>query len=162
MSASDHMGDQFITLYRGLRGVSHPDEIDPELIGPHWTHSPEVAEDFAGKHGSIVTAQVPSKHIMYNGRTGEQHPDFHGNYHNDFSALYRVMPEEQQEKETFVRPGVPVRIVSMRTHPENPIRDKWSFEEPVVRNSEKLYGYTAEKGADDWAGDIVEWYKGES
>lgn len=149
-------GRQFVTLYRGLADVSHPDEIDPELIGPHWTHDKERAFEFAGKHGSVVEAQIPQKHILYNGQTLEEHPDFN-QYHWTNNAVYRVMPD-MDEAETFVRPGVPIRITGMETHYKNPIRDKWTFEKPLVRSSEKLYGYSADKEE----GDITEWYKGES
>jgi hypothetical protein len=150
-------GPQFMTLYRGLAGVSHPDELDPELIGPHWTHDKERAEQFAGPSGSVVTADVPVKDIMYNGVTKKEHPDFYPNYHWQNSAVYRVMPDVDEE-ETFVRPGVPIRIKEMSTHPENVIRDKWTFDKPLVRNSEKVYAFSAEKDG----GDIEEWYKGES
>ena len=91
-------GPQFVTLYRGLAGVSHPDELDPELIGPHWTHKKERAEEFAGPSGSVVSAQIPSGAIMYNGRTGEERSDFYRLAHNDYSAVYRVMPEEDEEE----------------------------------------------------------------
>ena len=150
-------GPQFTTLYRGLQDVSHPDEIDPELIGPHWTHTKEKAEYFAGESGSTVTAQVPNEHIMYSSKTGYQHPDFLGNYSFGDPNPYKVMYGDEGEEETFVRPNVTVDIVAMETHPKNPIRGKWSFDKPLRRNSEKLYAFSAEKDG----GDITEWYKGE-
>ena len=162
MSASDHVSNQFTTVYRGLEKVSHPDEIDPELIGPHWSQSFDRASEFAGKHGAIVTAQIPNKDILWNPKTGYQSKDFE-HYTSNYSAIYRVMPEQHDEKETFVRPGVPVKITAMETHPKNPIRDKWSFDPPMVRNSEKWYAFTSEARHPEYGdGDIVEWHKGES
>jgi hypothetical protein len=160
MAASDHLNTQqhqVVTLYRGLRGVSHPDEMDPELIGPHWTHSKERAEEFAGPTGSVVTAEIPRENILYDGQTKQAHEDFYGNYNWQNSAVYRVMPDVDEE-ETFVRPDTPIGIRGMRTHPENPIKDKWRFNPPMMRNSEKLYAYSAKKGG----GDITEWILGES
>ena len=161
MAASDHINTQqhgeTLRLYRGLSGVSHPDELDTELIGPHWTHDPERAAQFAGPTGSVVAADVPREHILYEGQTGKEHEDFYGNYDWQHNAVYRVMPDVD-EAETFVRPGVPINILGMRTHPDNPVSDKWRFDPPMVRSSEKLYAYTAKKDG----GDISEWSKGES
>lgn len=157
MSASDHIGGQFTTVYRGLSNVSHPDELDPELVGPHWTTNPDIALNFAGKTGSVVTGQVPNKHVLYDYATGHEHPDLE-KYTNDNDAVHRVIPYHESEQETFIRPGVNVDITGMETHPNNPIKDKWSFKPPLKRSSTKLSAYTADKDG----GDITEWHKGES
>lgn len=157
MSAKDHISKQFTTLYRGLKNVSHPDELDSELIGPHWTHTKEKAQEFAQENGSVVTANVPNEHIMYSSDTGYQHPDFFENYGFGNSNPYKVMFGNEGEEETFVRPNVPVDIIAMETHPKNPIRDKWSFEKPLRLNSEKLYAFSAKKND----GDITEYYTDE-
>lgn len=180
MAAHENLhSDQFLTVYRGLRDVSHPDELDPELIGPHWTHDKRVAEKFAGRTGSIVTGQVNKKHLMQDSSTGWSHPDLMNDYGMGYNVVYKVFPGEE-EKETFVRPGNDIHITHMETSPNNKIRDKWKFDPPLVRNSEKLYAYTAK--AEDapepqwdvdendpdydiktaWPGDIVQWHKGES
>lgn len=147
-------GKQWVTLYRGLAGVSHPDELDPELIGPHWTHDPHSAEMFAGPSGSVVEADVPAEHILYNGKTKESHKDFDEIKYS--YPPYIVMPEEMSENETFVKPGVPINIRKMSTHPENTIRDKWEFNPPITRSSEKLFAYGVEKHG----GDVTEYIKG--
>lgn len=160
MSASDHIGNQFTTVYRGLSGVTHPSEIDSELIGPHWTKNHSIALNFAGETGSVVTGKVPNEHILYDYETGQHHPDLK-KYTFDNDAVHRVMPDpgiQKTEHETFVRPGVPISITDMETHPSNPIRDKWSFNPPLTRSSTKLSAYTAEKDG----GDITKWHKGES
>lgn len=140
-------GPQFVTLYRGLAGISHPSELDPELIGPHWTHSRDAAEMFAGEEGSVVEAQIPKKHILYSGQSKKSHRDFDELKYS--YPPYAVMPHEGQEEETFVRPNISVNITSMRTHPKNPIRDQWEFNPPLVRNSEKLFAYSAEEDGGD-------------
>jgi len=171
--------DQFVTVYRGLAGIDHPEGLDAEFIGPHWTHNKSVAENFAGKTGSIVTGQVNKKHLMQDSSTGWSHPNLANDYGMGNNVVYKVFPHEE-EKETFVRPGNNIHITHMETSPNNKIRDKWQFDPPLVRNSEKLYAYSAK--ADDapdaeWPvdrndpehdyktaqpGDVVEWYKGES
>jgi len=158
MAASDHLNsEQYVTVYRGLKNVDHPDELDPELIGPHWTHDKRVAEKFAGKTGSIVTGQVNKKHLMQDSSTGWSHPDLMNDYGMGYNVVYKVFPDEE-EKETFVRPGNDIHITHMETSPNNKIRDRWQFDPPLVRNSEKLYAYTA----DEETGDIIEWHQGES
>lgn len=170
--------DQFVTVYRGLAGIDHPEGLDPELIGPHWTHIKEAAQGFAGKTGSVVTAQVNKKHLLQDSSTGETHPDLLHNYGMGYDIVHKVFPDDT-EMETFVRPGNKVHITHMETHPDNPIRDKWEFNPPMVRNSTKLWAYTAkaDDGPEpDWdvsetdpeydyktaePGDVVEWHKGE-
>lgn len=158
MAAKDHLNsDQYITVYRGLSGIDHPDALDPELIGPHWTHDKSVAENFAGKTGSIITGRVNRKHVMQDSSTGWSHPDLTNDYGMGYDTIYKVFPDEE-EKETFIRPNRRVYVTHMETSPNNKIRDKWQFDPPLKRNSEKLYAYSAEEDG----GDISEWYKGES
>lgn len=180
MAAQDHLNsEQYVTVYRGLRDVDHPDDLDPELIGPHWTHDKTIAERFTNKHGSIVTGRVNKKHLMQDSSTGWTHPDLMNDYGMGYNAVYKVFPNEE-EKETFVRPEKNIHITHMETSPNNKIREKWQFDPPLVRGSEKLYAYTA-KAEDapepDWntdkndpdydmktayPGDITHWHRGES
>ncbi len=73
-------------IYRGLEiepgqdvwDSIHGSEKNPGGVGPHWSTSRSVAEDFAGPHGvvleadsgdedwSIVQAKVPAKHVWTN------------------------------------------------------------------------------------------------
>ena len=128
-------GPQFTTLYRGLQDVSHPDEIDPELIGPHWTHTKEKAEYFAGESGSTVTAQVPNEHIMYSSKTGYQHPDFLGNY--SFGVKEHIIfPEVNFDKVDKIR-GLDITIVTTSNTKEATIELLKEFNFPLTTNNKK-------------------------
>ena len=110
VSASDHLGRQFVTLYRGVQ--THPKNLKPEGIGIHWTTSRDVAEgaalgvypevnfensDAVPSHGSILEAKVPKEAIVKRG-TKE---------HRDLASMHEIGPYSL-EKEKTLRPGTNV------------------------------------------------------
>ena len=115
MPAHEHLSNQFKTLYRGL--TTHPDNVDYDAVGPHWTESLESAYNFATNrdvwgwsqnedyeegevsHGVILQAKVHSRNIMPNDD-------------NEAQSM-AVMPKDSLENETFLRDRAPVHIEAL-------------------------------------------------
>lgn len=113
MPAHEHLSNQFKTLYRGLS--THPDNIDYDAVGPHWTENLNSAYNFATdrdvwgwphgdvgyeegevSHGVILQAKVHPRNIISN--DDEEAQDM------------AVMPKDSLENETFLRHRAPVHI----------------------------------------------------
>lgn len=74
MAAHENLSDQFVTLYRGM--PVHPDRVDYDRLGRHWTADLGVAKDFATPmsfkgaydpsegHGTVFEATVPHSNII--------------------------------------------------------------------------------------------------
>ncbi len=115
MPAHEHLSNQFKTLYRGL--MTHPENVDYDAVGPHWTENIESAYNFATNrdvwgwsqdenyeegevsHGVILQAKVHSRNIMPNDD-------------NEAQAM-AVMPKDSLENETFLRDRAPVHIEAL-------------------------------------------------
>jgi hypothetical protein len=104
-----------ILLYRGLEDITHPNQIDANRLGVHWTPSYSSAEEFAiptwakesedldKVQGAIIHAEIDPKHIMEMGT-----PEMEG------AESWR-MPESHWEQEKTLRPGSPVKILKIET-----------------------------------------------
>ena len=169
MAAADHLqGEQYVTLYRGLRGVTHPEELNLDAIGPHWTPDWEAAEGFArgyvpegeserDRYGSILTARVHRRNLLSDFDKKETYPGFE-EYEMGSNALYAALDpndrDSKHEKESFVRPNRRVHITGMETLASSPIQDQWEFNPPLKGNSSKDYA------VDIQGNTIEEWYQG--
>lgn len=140
MAASDHIGQQFVRLYRGLHSTS-PEHLEkhPTGIGPHWSKSPEVAynfatyRDFSGTPhwnaeddaipmaGTVVEALVHKRHII--------DPD--SDEGQDWQHGEAVFGPEHSEQERTVRPGSPVHV--QRMHYFDDDNDKYRSATPMRR-----------------------------
>lgn len=106
-------GSQFVTLYRGLHGVT-PKDVDTRTVGPHWTTDSGTAvrfamgeSDYGGYqdepdidekiHGVVLTAKVHPRNIMSNDSDEAQMMGVVGNLEN----------------ENFLRNRAPVHIERM-------------------------------------------------
>ena len=169
MAASDHLsGEQYVTLYRGLRNATHPDELNLDAIGPHWTPDREAAERFARGHlstgeserdryGSVLTAQIHRRNLLSDYAKQETYPGFEDYAMGNDSIHAALRPwssESDYEKESFVRPNRRVHITSMETIANSPIQDKWEFDTPLKANSRKDYA------VDVHDGEITKWHQG--
>lgn len=118
MAIKGNKGNQFVTLYRGLMGVS-PEEVGQKGLGSHWTADPHVAygfatDEFAGVDdperedvdmtpGTVIQAKVHKRHIIDpESEEGEGWVDFHG-----------VLGPGHYEQEHTVRPGAIVHVQKM-------------------------------------------------
>lgn len=121
MTSPENVGQQFIHLYRGLRGVSGIKEIDLKNLGHHWSTDPDVAKDFAtnniaaydlhpnternGEPGIIISAKVHRDNVV----------DPHSEEGDWWHMETGVLPAgENYEAEHTVREGSPVHIVSVK------------------------------------------------
>lgn len=118
-------GPQFVTLYRGLEGVS-PDMLDKGQMGMHWTPKYDVArsyanaensysnEDFDEHGGVVVEAKVHKRHIIEPGsEEWEKVAGRSGVFDRDESGW------GSWEQEHSIRPGAPVHVTQLRhLHPE--------------------------------------------
>jgi hypothetical protein len=119
MTSPENVGQQFIHLYRGLEDVTHPNQIDANNLGSHWTPSYSTAEEFAlptwareskefsNVEGSIIHAKVDRNHIMEMGT-----PEMEG-------AEDWRMSEDHWEQEKTIRPGAPVEILKVEALKHN-------------------------------------------
>lgn len=105
----ENVGQQFVTLYRGLGGKRSLKHIDFDNIGRHWTTDPEVAESFALDypgprttflHGFVVHAQIPAEHII----------DPSSEEWKKMSVRYGMYGPGHGEEEHTIREGAPVSI----------------------------------------------------
>lgn len=119
MGAKDHLHrNQFLTLYRGLHGVS-PEEVERTNLGSHWTVDHNVAVSFAtGDYlgvtdesgepnfddpspsaGTVIRAKVHKRHIVDpNSPEGEEWQDM------------GVTGPDHYEQERTVRPNAIVHV----------------------------------------------------
>ena len=119
MAVRGKPGDQFVTLYRGLAGVT-PEQVGKRDLGPHWTASPEIAYNFAtsrdvwgtrdwdvddedSPQGTIIRAKVHKRHII----------DPESEEGREWSMGENVLGPENIEQERTVRPGAIVHVEEM-------------------------------------------------
>jgi hypothetical protein len=51
-----------ILIHRGLRVT--PDQVDLNNLGEYWTSDPEIAKQFAGNNGTVITGIVDKAHTI--------------------------------------------------------------------------------------------------
>lgn len=121
MAAKESLGSQFVTLYRGLAGVT-PEEVSKRDLGPHWTTDPNIAYNFATSRdvegtyhhdawddleeppsGTIIRAQVHKRHII----------DPESEEGREWRMGENVLGPENIEQERTVRPGAIVHVEEM-------------------------------------------------
>lgn len=131
----DNVGQQFVSLYRGLNVQNHRD-IDTSKLGSHWTTDPDIAQSFALSvpvggdpdkstlRGVIIHAQVDPQHIV--------DPDSEEGKH--WRDTKEVFDRGNREQEHTVRPGAPITITGMEERQMGP--DDW-WEERSIKNFPK-------------------------
>lgn len=106
MAAKDSLGNQFVTLYRGLVGVT-PEEVGQKNLGAHWSVDPNVAYRFATDEffnvddGTVIQAKVHKRHIV--------DPESEG-----WGGWGDGLDEFGNEQEHTVHPGAIVHVEQMR------------------------------------------------
>lgn len=135
------LGDQFadhLRVYRGLEGVA-PHEVGPSL-GNHWSHSPEVAYNFAQgtptgwasdayfddegderRSGTVIAGLVHPDHVVKPG----------SKEHQSWRDFDQVQDEGSHEEEATVRPDSPVHVIGMS-------HIKYGGEQPLEESYEKF------------------------
>lgn len=110
----ENVGQQFMTLYRGIASKGSVKEIRFEGLGRHWTPDREVAESFAVSsandpvdpthphawQGFIVRADVPTEHIV----------DPESDEGKELASKHKIFGREHGEEEHTVREGAPLNI----------------------------------------------------
>lgn len=128
MSASDHLGRQFISVSRGIKHVS-PDtwedwtgdkggfKLDKTNLGTHWSTKPDVAKGFTEGQGSIFHGRVAPESIVTdrNEQVRMGADDIHGEY--------------AHEKEIPVRRGSSVLVHQVDSVKTNRVR-KRTYKQP--------------------------------
>ena len=120
MAASDHLNinqsGRFVTLYRGLGGVS-PDTVDVHQLGMHWTPNYDVASNYAnvdieGDEGTLIEAKIHKRHIIpENSEEWEKAAGRSGVFSKDEAGW------GSWEQEHTIRSGAPVHVTQMTHFP---------------------------------------------
>jgi hypothetical protein len=105
-----NLGRGIVTLYRGLN--RHPDDVNMDELGTHWSTDYEVAKQFATagmglpnlnkdrSHGTIVQATFNQADIVPEGST--EHKNWHEGGGSDGMGTYGL---DSSEKEITIRRG---------------------------------------------------------
>ena len=113
----ENVGQQFITLYRGLSGVQKMSDIQTEYLGNHWTPSRSVAHSFALNAPYQVVGEPPVKFKKLRGvvLTANVHPDHIFDPEESEGELLGmgVFGRDSHEEEHTVRDGSPISITGV-------------------------------------------------
>lgn len=113
MSAEDNLGQQFVTVYRGL--PTHPKNVRTNFAGIHWSESMDAAASFAKPYyithdtnGTVIEAQVEKKHIVE--PYSKEWEEYGG---GDSHSGYGIFAPSHEEQETTIRRGAPIHVTKL-------------------------------------------------
>lgn len=119
---------ELVTIYRGVN--AHPDDMDTDYIGIHWTSDKFVARDYAlhggnqrplNRHGTIIKAVVEKEHIVV--PLSDEWKSMGGGPH--------IFEPEHPEREITIRPGSPVKVERLAHFEERKKVREWAPEDMV-------------------------------